>query len=208
LRDWYEARDIKDDSERLVVREMRQGKAAPESALLDLAQAAERRQDFDSARQLYEQALARNPLSWRGARLCAEFHRHRLDNQAEALRLYERAGANAPVRGAERALIYREWGMLLRDSGDPRATDLAMEKFEEALHETPNDVVAVHALANMLVRKGAYQRAIALLEPLADHRNPMTRQKTLPLLLDAYERTGEILRAAQIRTRLASEECT
>lgn len=55
LADWYEARDIADLSERVVIREVRQGKGASESALVDLAQGAERRGDLDSARALYEQ---------------------------------------------------------------------------------------------------------------------------------------------------------
>lgn len=120
----------------------------------------------------------------------------------EAIRLYEQAAANAPRRGPERALIFREWGMLLRDSGEPEATDLAIEKFETALIETPNDVLAIHALAHMLERKGKYNRVIELLEPLKDHPQRSTREKTLPLLLHAYEHTGDILKAAQLKTQL------
>ncbi|MFS8086641.1 MAG: RNA-binding domain-containing protein, partial [Acidobacteriota bacterium] len=69
LSDYFEAKDIKDSDERLVIREMRQGKEASESALVDLAQAAERRRDYDTATHLYEQALRRNPTSWRASRL-------------------------------------------------------------------------------------------------------------------------------------------
>lgn len=206
LADWFEAKDVKDPGERLVVREVRQGKGASESALVDLAQGAERRGDLLAAQGLYEQALHRNPRSSRAARLFAEFYRHKLQNQTEALRLYEQAAANAPRRGPERARIFREWGMLLRDSGDPEATDLAIEKFETALAETPNDVVAIHALAHMLDRKGGYRRVIALLEPLATHPNPTTRKKTLPILLKAYDLTRETLKAEELRSKLEELE--
>ncbi len=43
--------------------------------------------------------------------------------------------------------------MLLRDSGDSGATDVAIEKFEISLAEMPNDL-ALDALARMLDRKG------------------------------------------------------
>jgi tetratricopeptide (TPR) repeat protein len=118
MSDWFEAKDVTDASQRLVIREVRQGTVESESSLLDLGRAAERTGDLHSAQDFYEQALQRNPRSWKATRLLAEFCRHKLRNQAEALRLYEQAAANAPRRGPERALIFREWGMLLRDSGD------------------------------------------------------------------------------------------
>ncbi len=203
---WYEANDIPDSTLRAVVRDMRQGKgSAPEAALLDLATAAVRRSEFDSAEQYYRQSLQRNPKSWKAARAYAELCRHQLGKTAEAIRLYEQAASFAPRSGFERALIYREWGMLLRTSGDPGATDAAIEKFEIALKETPNDVLAIHALASMLFRKAAYGRVIALLEPLAKHSSEDTRQMTVPMLLDAYNRTGELLKAAELRRILEGE---
>jgi hypothetical protein len=201
LADWYEARDIEDASERVVIREVRQGRAGSESALVDLALGAEHRGDLDSARSLYEQALQRNPTSWRAARQFAEFHRHKLHKISEALRLYELAAGNAPSRGPERALVFREWGMILRDSGDPQATDSAIEKFETALSETPNDVLSIHALAVMLARKARYARIIEILEPIRNHSSKKTREFVLPLLLLAYHETGDMLKAADLRSQ-------
>jgi lipopolysaccharide biosynthesis regulator YciM len=89
--------------------------------------------------------------------------------------------------------------MLLRDSGDPNATDLAIEKLEIAHAEEPADVLATHALAHMLSKKGRYRRVVELLEPLAQHRSLTTRQKTLPLLLDTYDQLGELVKAAALR---------
>jgi tetratricopeptide (TPR) repeat protein len=202
MSDWFEARDVTDAGQRLVIREVRQGNVESESSLLDLGRAAERTGDLRSAQDFYEKALQRNSRSWKAARLLAEFFRHKLRNQAEALRLYEQAAANAPRRGPDRALIFREWGMLLRDSGDPQATELAIEKFEAALVETPNDVLAIHALSHMLDRKGAYRRVIDLLEPLAKHPSLTTRTKALPLLANAYQRMGEMLKAAEVRREI------
>ena len=138
--------------------------------------------------------------------MLAELFRHKLSNKAEALRLYEQAAANAPARGADRALTFREWGMLLRDSGDVDATDRAIEKFETALAETPNDVMCIHALATMLERKGTYRRVIELLEPLADHPNERTRKMALAGLLRAYERTREMIRVVEIKDKLKGLE--
>lgn len=202
LSDWFEAKDIKDQHERRVVRQIRQGTESPESALIDLALAAQRRGDLSGSQDLFEQALKRNSVSWKAARLYGELQRHELQNTAAALMLYEQAAANAPARGPERALIFREWGMLLRDSGDPQATDHAIEKFEIALGETPNDPIAIHALASMLSRKGMHRKVLTYLEPLAKHRSKSTRDKTLPLLESTYRALGETLKALETRREI------
>jgi len=204
LTDWYEGRDVPDAEMRLLVRELRQGRMAPEMALLDLAKAAGRNNEFDTATKLYEQALSRAPTSWLAAWDFAEFKRHKLHDRTGALHLYERAAANAPRRGPDRALIFREYGFLLRESGEANATDLAIEKFDVALKETPNDPIAIYGLASMLDRKGYSDRVIELLEPLRTHSNPKTRERCLPLLLKAYERKNDILKAAELRDQLVS----
>lgn len=196
---WFEALDVKDPDERLVVREIRQGKHPSESALTDLAYAADRRGDPYSAEALYRDALKRNPRSWRAARLFAEFLRHKRGNVAEALAMYEQAGAHAPSRGPDRALIFREWGMLLRQSGDPQATDMAIEKFEISLGETPNDAIAATALAGLLEKKGSYRRVIDLMEPLARQGNRKNKKYALPLLIRAYDQTSEMLKCAEAK---------
>jgi len=199
LSDYFEARDINDPKERLVVREIRQGGGSAEAALVDLAVAAQRRADFKSAKGLFQQAMARNPRSWNAARQFAEFHRHSEPNLGEALRLYELAARNAPSRGPERSLIYREWGILLKDSGDVKATEKAAECFETALLEVPDDPITVHSLSLMLARKSSFGRVITLLEPFLKHHNQKTRDFAASVLLLAYNRTGELLKASQLR---------
>ena len=54
----------------------------------------------------------------------------------------------------------------------------------------------------MLERKGHFERIIDLLEPLKSHSNPKTRDRCLPLLLRAYERNGDLLKAAELRDLL------
>ncbi len=200
LSDWYEAKDIGNLQERQVVREIRQGRGSSEESLVDLAKAARRRGDFDAAEQMFEQALQRNPTSWRAAREFGEFERHERDNKAKALTLYERAFANAPSRGHERALTCREYGLLLRDSGELDATDRAIEKFDQAREEEPNDPICCVALAGALERKGSYQRIIDILEPLESHSSIETRRRVHPLLLKAYDQCGEIVKAARLRS--------
>jgi tetratricopeptide (TPR) repeat protein len=204
LTNWYEAKDIPDPEVRLIIRELRQGKGSPEMALVDLALAAERNKDYAGADKLYQQALTRVPTSWRAARHFAEFMRHKAKNNVEALNLYRRAAANAPRRGNDRAVIFREYGFLLRDSGEATATDSAIEQFRIALEETPNDPLAIFGLASMLERKGHYQEIVPLLEPLRGHSNPKTRERLNPILLKAYERTGNFLAAATLKSGLTS----
>lgn len=201
LSDYFEARDINDPKERVVVREIRQGSGSTEAPLVDLAIAAQRRGDFTNAKSLFQQAMARNPRSWNAARQFAEFHRHSEPNLSEGLRLYELAARNAPSRGPERSLIYREWGMLLKDSGDPKATEKAADCFETAFAETPDDPITAHSLALMLARKSSFKRVIELLEPFQLHHNAKTREFASSVLLLAYNRTGEMLKASQLRAK-------
>lgn len=202
MSDWFEAKDAKDDGERVVLRELRQGKASAETGILDLALAARRRGDYYSAGTLFDQALSRNAKSWKTCKEYAEFERHVNKNTMRAIQLYEQAAAYAPSRGTDKALIYREWGMLLRNSGDPDATDLAISKFEIALRESPNDVLCIHALADMLARKGSHRKVVNLLEPLSNHVSQKTRDATLPILLKAYQALGEIVKAAELKNKL------
>jgi tetratricopeptide (TPR) repeat protein len=201
LSDYFEARDISDPRERLVVREVRQGSGSAEAPLIDLAVSAQRRGDAKSAKALFQQAMARNPQGWNAVRLFAEFYRHSEPNPGEALRLYELAARNAPSRGVDRSLIYREWGMLLKDSGDPKATDKALDCFETALAETPDDPLTIHSLALMLARKSFFDRVIILLEPLLTHNNPKTRDFASSVLLLAYNRTGNMLAASKLKAK-------
>jgi tetratricopeptide (TPR) repeat protein len=206
LTQWYEATDVRDPADRTITRQVRQGHGATEHALVDLAVSAKDRGDFKSAQELFEQALSRNPSSWLAAREYAEFERHINRNLMRALELYERAAANAPAKGNDRSLIFREWAMLLRDSGRPDAVNEAIEKFEIARRETPHDPMLLHALASLYDRRGVYSKVIELLEPLKTHPSPRTRALALRLLVKAYERMGDIVQAAEAKHAYAEVE--
>lgn len=206
LSDYFEAHDIKDADERVLIRALRQGTESPESSLLDLAKAAQRRGDISGAESLFEQALSRSRSNWRVAREFAEFCRHELHDTTKALQLYEVAAAHAPSRGPDRALIFRERGMLYRESGLSDATEIAIENFKIALEEQPNDPVTRHALAHMYKRKGAWDFVIDLLEPLINHEWFSTRKKASPLLLEAYNAKGEILKAVNLKKKMQEDE--
>jgi len=191
LESWFEAYDIPDADLRLVMRDIRQGKGSHERSLLDLASKAEQQHDYNGAEILYKRALTRNPCSWQAAKALGELYRHKLGNIATAIRCYEQAAANAPAHGADKALIFREWGMLLKVSGAPDSTDLAIEKFRISLVEAPEDRITKCNLATMLGRKGMYNEVITLMKPLIDHPDPKTQDIAKSLLEKAYNRSGE-----------------
>jgi tetratricopeptide (TPR) repeat protein len=202
LKRYFDAHDVHDPGERVVVRELRQGRSEPESGLIDLARAADRRGDTNTAKELFEQALARNPKNFKAAQFLAELHRHKLRNVTDALRLYEQAASCAPSTGKTRAKIFREWGMILRLSGQIDATDQAIEKFEEALAHSPDDAITIVALAQGLERKGMYARAIPLLEKVVDNPYDDTRNKVRPLLLSCYQRQNDIMGVARLKAKM------
>ena len=202
LSSYYEAKDIQNPDERIVVRELRQGTKDVGSSLVDLAKSAEKRNDIEGAETLYEQAIARDPKNWKALREFAEFHRHKTGNTTMAIQLYDQAAANSPPQGPDRALIFRERGMLYRDSGLPDATDISIESFTVAHEISPNDPLTVHALAHMYDRKGQCEKVISLLEPFRKHHSKLTRQKSLPLLLKAYQNKNDIVNVAKVKEEI------
>ena len=52
-------------------------------------------------------------------------------------------------------------------------------------------------------RKEYDQEVKKLLAPVIESKNPTTREKCLPLLLRAYERSGDLLGAARVKAALA-----
>ena len=202
LSNYYEAKDVHNPEERTVVRELRQGTKNVGSSLVDLAKSAEKRGDIKGAEELYNQAITRAPNNWNALREFAEFQRHKKLNTTMAIQLYDQAAANSPSSGPDRALIYRERGMLYRDSGLPDATDIAIESFKIAHEISPNDPLTVHGLAHMYDRKGQSQNVIDLLEPFRKHHSKVTRKKSLPLLLKAYQKINDIIKISEIKEEI------
>jgi len=201
LSSWYDAMDIQDPDERLVVSEIRKGNREPEKIFTDLGIQLRRQGKYDAADRCFKTAIERNPNSWRAYRERGELFREQRHIRT-ALEMYESASRYAPKKGPDRALIYREWGMLIRQSGLPDANERAAEKLEVAYKELPNDRICAVALAQVHERLGHWKRVKELLEPLVNHQDPGTRNRAGTLLLRAYEATNEIVKAAEIRKLL------
>jgi tetratricopeptide (TPR) repeat protein len=202
LSDYFEAKDVKNPDDRVVIRAVRQSAETSDTALVDLARSARRRGDLGSAQDLFNQAISRNPRSWRAYRELAELHRHEFRNIGQAIRNYEQAAANAPKDTFEKARIFREWGILLRDSGQPDAASEAEQKLLTSLELNSRDIVTITALAQLYDRRGASFKVLELCEPWAAEVYGRAKETMLPLLLKAYHQTGNMLKEAEIRDRL------
>jgi tetratricopeptide (TPR) repeat protein len=200
LSDWYQAKEIVDPIQRELVQKVRRGEKNPELALAEVARNAAATNDFDTAEQFYKNALERNQNSWQIHREFAEFYRHKRRELGLAIQHYRQAAVHVPKHGPDRAKVYREFGMVLRDSGLPNAHRQAAEHFEVALEQTPNDAICRHALGDCYVKAGVYGKGAEVLEPLLEHQSHKTREKTYPLLLDCYTYLSEPLKAAKIRS--------
>jgi tetratricopeptide (TPR) repeat protein len=203
LSDWFEGKDVPDEGRALIVAS-RRGRKDPEAALVDAAIDFRRQGRVSEAEKYFLQAIERNPKSWRAHREYAELLRDQ-DSTGAALEHYEIAAANAPVRGADRALVSRELGMLLRQSGYPNAHQRAIEQFETALRETPHDPIVAHALASCHIRQGHYRQAQPLLEKLLLSRSAETRARSYDLLDRCYGETDEKLKRAELRDRRSAD---
>lgn len=205
LNDWYEAKEIVDPAQKSLVQKVRRGERNPELALAEVAKNSLAAGDLETAEQFYKLAIERNHTSWQLHRYLAEFYRHHRREMAMAIQHYRLASEYAPKQGPDRALVFREYGMLLRSSGRYNAHRLAAEQLEIALAENKNDVLCAHALGDCYLRLGNYQRALQLLLPLTENPSLRTRQMTYPLVLESYEQMGEMMKAAELRNRIASE---
>jgi lipopolysaccharide biosynthesis regulator YciM len=200
--DWYQAKEVVDLAQRALVQKVRRGERNPELALAEVARNLVQTGDLDNAEHYYRLALERNDSNWQIQKEFAEFYRHQRREMALAIQHYTRAAESAPKHGPDRAKVFREFGMVLRDSGLANAHRLAAEQLEVALLETPHDAICRHALGDCYVKAGVFVRAAQILVPLLDHQSRKTRDKTYPLLLECYEQTNEILKAADIRNRM------
>ncbi|HVV82379.1 MAG TPA: RNA-binding domain-containing protein [Kofleriaceae bacterium] len=199
LTDYYDAMDVPEDS-RAYVKSLRTYRVAPETLLVETAIEYRRKGKIDEAERYFRQAIGRNAKSWRAHRELAELLRDR-KNIPDALSHYERAAEFCPAKGADRALVYREWGMLIRTSGMRDAQAQAILRFEEARRETPNDEVLLHALAGCMTKEGKLRRAVELLEKLCQSRSPETRARSYELLISNLRRLNEIVRAADVESQ-------
>jgi len=205
LSNYYQAIDVRDPVERMIIRDFRLGKEGTELKLASLAKKAERTGDISSANDLFLKAIESNDSNWLVLKNYAEFCRDINKDFNTAIKYYEKAAQNAPRRGRDKAIIFRELGLLLRKSGLPNALDLAVEKLEVAVEEDPEDVYAIHALARCYDIKGHHYKVIELLAPLKNHPRDETRKRVQKLLIDAYLNVGELLKSKELRLQYEND---
>lgn len=201
LTDYFEAKDILNEDERIAIRQVRQGTGSSDSALIDLATSAKRRGDIGDAEDLLNQAITRNPKSWKAPRDLAEIHRHDYQNLGQAMVLYERAVANAPKDAFEQAKLYREWGLLTRETGEPGAAEHAAERLEHANELYSRDPITAMALTQIYEKRGHYGKTIRLLEPWVPTVYGKFKDPMLEALERAYTKSGDPVKAADIKRR-------
>jgi len=131
-------------------------------------------------------------------RSSSEIHR-RGSETALALEYYARASKLAPRTGKDRALIFREYGILLRAAATPDAAAPATEALEIALQETPNDPVCIYVPGQVLCRRSMFSKAKPLLEKLASSGDLRGRQSAYPVLKKCSEHTNDVLALSYLR---------
>lgn len=196
---WYEAGDILNPMERELMREIRRGGNHPELTILELAKQKRYQGDLDTAERLFKMAIERNHKSWTALREYAEFCRHDKKSIGDALNLYAQAEPFVPKRGPDRALFYREWALLTRQEGQDDSQKKAIERFTISLQENPNDRICRFALGQTFHRSNSIKEAIDILEPIKDSDDTKTRTDTRRILLECYDRRGDIIKAAELR---------
>lgn len=205
LSKWYEAEDIKNISERELVREIRRGGVCPEMTIVELAKQKKLNGELEVAESLFKLAVERNPKSWQALREYGEFCRHERQSIGSALKLYEQAEPFVPKKGADRALFYREWAIISRQEGLDKSAANAIARFEASLKENPNDRICRFALGQTLHRAGQLKSAIAVLQPLEDHEDPKTRFDARNLLLECYNQTKDFLKEISLKRKIEAD---
>lgn len=204
LSDYYEARDIQDESQRLVIRAVRQNADQGDMAMVDLGISALQRGDITSAEDLLRQAVARNPKNWKACKELAELYRHHFKKTGDALRYYEQAAMNGPKDARSKAMLFREWGLVLRDSGAADSIARAREKLETAYDLDNRDPITVYALAQQLERSGAYRKVVDICTPWMASANIKSKRLILPFLERSHSRLGNIIEADNVKRQIKS----
>src|ERR1039458_758257 len=175
LSGYYEGSDIADPVKRKAMVPIRQGKRDVDTLLVDAAKELRSEGKLNEAEDLLVQAVQRNPSSWRAVRELGDFYKHD-KKTALALEYYAKATQIAPKRGKDRALIFREYGILLRDAATPDALQKACDALDVALQETPNDPVCLFVLGQVLCRRQMFVKAMPLLEKLSNAEDLRSRR--------------------------------
>jgi tetratricopeptide (TPR) repeat protein len=203
---WYEALDISNKEERIIVRETRQGIKNPGNSLVLLAESASNRGDLESANSLFLKAINRDPKNPRVFWRFAEFVRHRKEKAKDALRYYESAKTyieNGDLSSVEKSLVLREYGLMMRQSGERKASEKSIELLRKSLELSPNDSITVCALAKLFKEKGNYKTAINILLPLYENNNSWSSlEYIVPLLSECYSMSGDKLRSLEVKSKL------
>jgi tetratricopeptide (TPR) repeat protein len=207
LTEWYEATDIPDESERRLIREMRQGNKNIGSTLIDFAKNAYRRGDYGTCKRFLEDAMRRDPKNWIVYKELAEYYRHYPeDSEERAIEQYKLAlsYAEGERMNSAIAIAHREFGILYSKSGEIDSTSIAIQHLEIAISEMPHDGITANFLSNMYLRKGAVDPAVKILERVCDNTDRKTLEHLLPILLAAYNKsqTKYLLQISKVKQRM------
>lgn len=178
---WRYGTNIYDDKARLATTKIRQGAGDSATILVDAAIEMRQKGKLEGAETTLLQAIQRSPKSWRAPKELGDFYKSE-KKTGRAIEYYAKAAANAPKRGKDRALIFREYGILLRDDLSKDALDKSCNALEIALNEIPNDPVTLYVLGQVYCRRGMNTKALPHLLALLDAANPEGRKKAYPLL--------------------------
>ncbi len=207
MQDWLEAKDIHEPLGRAVARGLRQGQKSSEEVLLQLAEQGLREGNIPDAERLYSEAVKRNPKSWIAHRKYAEFLRHYVSETSRAISEYRMATMYVSKRDkTDASITFREFGILLKKSGDPNGLKESTEALQTAVTLNPKDATAIHALGDNYRRLGQYGPAIKILEPLRDHQNIKTRIFALRTLIQSYQGLDDFVTVALLQRDLDTLE--
>lgn len=202
MNDWLNANDISDPVRKALTKRMRQGQESSEEILLELAQDYQRKGAIVDAEQLYLEALKRNPKSWKAHRRYAEYLRHLTSEKGKALYHYKEAALYVPKREELRAIVFRELGILLKQSGNPNGFQESTEALEHSFELNPKDPITANVLAGNYLSLGRYSESIKILKGFRQYPNLTSREYILKTLLQCYEQTNDLIEAAYTRREI------
>ena len=176
------------------------------NTLLSFAEAAARKGDYDTAKNFFDTAIKRDPNNWRVYWRYGEYYRHIEQSTTQAITMYEHAKrySEREKMNIDIAIMNREFGIIYGNSGQPDATDRAIQFLTVAYNNMPNDPISAKFLAAMYERKGDYGSVIDILKNFSDTKDSKIKKTLLPKLLEAYQYQPEkyILEIAELKNKL------
>lgn len=201
LTNWFNAEDINDPHEKVIVQQIRQKNESSVENLIEMYKLTLNRKEIDKAEKLLLSGFEKFRNNYKILFNLGNFYRLSKEDIKQSLKFYSKAVEFCPEEADEKLIIHREYAFALKYSGLPDSLSKAIDNLEIAFSIDSNDVFTRTGLGQAYSNLGQYSKVITFCEPLLKSENHRTLEKIVPLLKTAYLRENEMIKLAELKNK-------